>query len=332
MNNTQSASENLPETAVPQSESAGGTAQKKSKYNPAPVSGIIVINKHEGVTSHNIISACRRLYNTRQIGHTGTLDPMATGVLPVLIGRAVKASDYIMANDKVYTAELKLGLTTDTEDITGEVISRSCEIPVEDEVKKVCAAFVGKIMQTPPMYSAIKVGGRKLCDIAREGGEVERKPREVEIYSIESGRIAADTYRLRVHCSKGTYIRTLCADIGRKLNCGGVMSSLVREKSGCYSIDNAVTIAELEAMPYEQRLLLPEPVESLFMDLKSVSLPDYYTKLIRSGADIFQKKVKVSVADGERVRLYSRGEFIALGVGMTVDDTPVIRQEKIFVL
>ncbi len=307
-------------------------AQKKSKYNPAPVSGIIVINKHEGVTSHNIISACRRLYNTRQIGHTGTLDPMATGVLPVLIGRAVKASDYIMAHDKVYSAELKLGLTTDTEDITGEVISTSTEIPAENEVREACESFTGKIMQIPPMYSAIKIGGRKLCDIAREGGEVERKPREVEIYSITPTRLSDDTYRLRVHCSKGTYIRTLCADIGKKLGCGGVMSSLVRERSGCYTIDDAVTIDELEKMPYEDRLLLPKPVESLFTELQAVTLPDYYAKLIRSGADIYQKKVKANISDGERVRLYNRGEFIALGVGMTVEDKPVIRQEKIFIL
>ncbi len=317
---------------LPASDKQNAEKGSRTSANPAPVSGIIVINKHEGVTSHNIISACRRLYNTRQIGHTGTLDPMATGVLPVLIGRAVKASDYIMAHDKVYSAELKLGLTTDTEDITGEVITTSTEIPAEEQVREACASFEGKIMQIPPMYSAIKVGGRKLCDIAREGGEVERKPREVEIFSIEPTRLADDTYRLRVHCSKGTYIRTLCADIGKKLGCGGVMSCLVRERSGCFTLADAVTIDELEKMPYDDRLLLPKPVESLFTDLQRVNLPDYYAKLIRSGADIFQKKVKAALADGERVRLYNRGEFIALGVGMTIEDKPVIRQEKIFVL
>lgn len=303
-----------------------------SKNNPAKVSGVLIINKHEGVTSHKIISSCRKLYDTRQVGHTGTLDPMATGVLPVLIGRAVKASDYLMLHDKEYIAEMKLGLTTDTEDITGEVLTRCGSIPSEEEVLHACGSFVGRIMQVPPMYSALKVGGRKLVDIAREGGEVEREPREVEIYSLDAEKLSDDTYRMRVCCSKGTYIRTLCADIGKKLGCGAVMSSLVRTRTGDFTLDDAVTVDELDNMTFEERLALPKPVESLFMSLKCISVADYYAKLVRGGANIFQKKVKADVGDGELVRIRSRGVFIALGRGDTVDGVRVIRPEKLFVL
>ena len=303
-----------------------------SKNNPAPVSGVLIVNKHEGVTSHNIISACRRLYDTRQVGHTGTLDPMATGVLPVLIGRAVKASDYLMMHDKEYIAEMKLGLTTDTEDITGDVLTESNSIPDEDEVMAVCASFVGKIMQVPPMYSALKVGGRKLVDIAREGGEVEREAREVEIYSLDAEKLSPDTYRMKVACSKGTYIRTLCADIGKKLGCGGVMSSLVRTRTGSFTLDEAVTIDELNEMSFEERLKIPKPAESLFEELNAINVVDYYAKLTKCGANLFQKKLKVNIPDGELVRIKNRGEFIALGRADTVDGTPVIRPEKLFVL
>ena len=174
-----------------------------SKRKPDTVSGVLIVNKHAGVTSHRIISACRRLYDTQRVGHAGTLDPIATGVLPVLIGRAAKAADYIIRHDKAYRCEMLLGLTTDTEDVTGEVLTRSERLPEEDEVTAVCRRFVGRILQTPPMYSALKVGGKKLVDIARAGGEVERTPREIEIYSLEAQRLAPDRYVLDVACSKG---------------------------------------------------------------------------------------------------------------------------------
>lgn len=296
------------------------------------VSGVLIVNKHAGVTSHRIISSCRKLFNTRQVGHTGTLDPMATGVLPILIGRAVKASDYLMMHDKEYVCEMKLGITSDTEDITGEILSRSDEIPSEDEVLRVISSFVGKISQIPPMYSAVKVGGRKLVDIAREGGEVEREAREVEIYSINPGKISDDTYSMRVECSKGTYIRTLCADIGKTLGCGAVMSSLVRTKTGSFTLDQSVTIEELDNMTAEERILLPKPVESLFKDLPCVNVSDFYAKLVRGGTNLFQKKIKAQIPDGELVRIRQRGVFIALGRGDTVDGEAVIRPEKLFVL
>lgn len=296
------------------------------------ISGVLIINKHAGVTSHRIISACRKLFDTSRVGHTGTLDPMATGVLPVLIGRAAKASDYVMAHDKEYLCEMKLGLTTDTEDITGEVLTTSADIPTEDEVIKVCKSFLGKISQIPPMYSAVKIGGRKLVDIAREGGEVERAPREVEIFSLDVKKVSDDTYSILVACSKGTYIRTLCSDIGKKLGCGAVMSSLVRTRTGKFTLDDCVTVEELENMAFEDRLKLPKPVESLFTDLPEITVIDFYAKLLRGGTELFQKKLKVNFEDGQLIRIRNRGEFIALGRAGIIDGVPVIKPEKLFVI
>lgn len=300
--------------------------------NVSPASGVIIINKPAGITSHRVISACRRMFGTRQVGHAGTLDPMARGVLPVFIGRAVKASDYVMAHDKEYLAEMKLGLTTDTEDITGETLTRCGDIPAENAVLEACESFAGRIMQTPPMYSAIKVGGRKLVDIARDGGEIEREAREVMIYSLSAEKLDEVTYSLRVHCSKGTYIRTLCADIGKKLGCGAVMSSLVRTRTGDFTLADSLTLEELDAMAPAERVSRLIPVERLFMNYPALDLPDYFAKLCRAGVKIYQKKLKASIPDGEAVRLRNRGVFFALGRGETVDGVPVIAPEKLFVL
>lgn len=294
--------------------------------------GVLIINKHEGVTSHRIISAIRKLYDTSRVGHTGTLDPMAVGVLPVLIGRAAKASDYLMAENKRYTAEMKLGLTTDTEDITGNILSECSSLPSEAEVKAVCESFVGKISQVPPMYSAIKIDGRKLVDIAREGGEVERKPREVEIYELNCEKISDSTYRLDVACSKGTYIRTLCKDIGEKLGCGAVMSALVRTQTGQFTLDQSVTIAQLEEMTFEERLKLPIPVESLFTDLPAVNINQFYAKLIRGGTELYQKKLHTNFQVGQLVRIRCGGEFIALGRVTEYESGSAVKPEKLFVL
>ncbi len=303
-----------------------------SQRKPDTISGVIIINKHEGVTSHRIISILRRMYDTSRVGHTGTLDPMATGVLPVLIGRAAKASDYVMAHDKEYVCEMKLGLTTDTEDITGEVLTRSDKLPTEAEVMAVCESFVGKLSQVPPMYSAVKVGGRKLVDIAREGGEVERKPRNVEIHELECTRLTDDTYSIRVACSKGTYIRTLCNDIGAKLGCGAVMSSLVRTRTGSFTLADAHTIEELEGLGFEERLTLVKPTESLFEDLRAVEVPDFFAKLILAGCELCQKKLRTSIPEGELVRVRNRGRFIALARAGEKDGQSVLKPEKLFVI
>lgn len=294
--------------------------------------GVLVVHKHEGVTSHRVVSALRKLYDTHRVGHAGTLDPLATGVLPVLIGRATKASDYVMAENKAYTAEMKLGLTTDTEDITGEVLTRCAVLPSEEEVRAVCASFVGKIWQVPPMYSAIKQNGRKLVDIAREGGEVEREAREVTVEAIACSRLSEDTYRLDVACSKGTYIRTLCRDIGDKLGCGAVMSALVRTRTGRFTLDQAVTIAALEEMSVEERIALLMPVETLFEELPAVSVSDFYAKLVRGGTELYQKRLRTDFPVGQLVRLRSRGELIALGRVKEYPEGLAIKPERLFVL
>ena len=296
------------------------------------VAGVLIINKHQGVTSHKIVQIIRKLYNTRRVGHTGTLDPMATGVLPVLIGRAVKASDFLTAEDKEYSAEMTLGLETDTEDITGTVLAESDEIPSPDEVIRVCQSFLGETEQIPPMYSALKIGGQKLVDIAREGGTVERAPRKIRIENIECEKITPKVYRLRVSCSKGTYIRTLCADIGKKLGCGAVMSSLERTRSASFTLEASHTIEELENLSQEERAALVIPTESLFADLPAVNINDFYTKLIKGGTELYQKKLRTSFEDGALVRLRHNNRFIALGKVTEFPDGSAVKPVKLFEL
>ena len=294
--------------------------------------GVLVVNKHGGVTSHDIVGKIRRLYSTRAVGHTGTLDPLATGVLVVLIGRAAKAAEYLASDTKEYRATLKLGMVTDTEDVTGEVLSTSAEIPSEEDVRRVCESFVGKSKQIPPMYSALKVGGKKLCDLAREGKVIEREPREIEILSLECNPTdKGDEYILDVKCSSGTYIRTLCADIGARLGCGGVMATLERREAGGFHISGAVTVAQLEAMSEEERLSLLLPTESVFSDMPKVTLPEFYEKLSRNGCEIYQKKIGTSFACGTRVRMYSKaGVFFALGEVKEYESGSAIKAIKMF--
>ena len=294
--------------------------------------GVLIVNKHGGVTSHDMVGKVRRLYSTRAVGHTGTLDPLATGVLVVLIGRAAKAAEYLVSDTKEYRATLKLGMVTDTEDITGEVKARSDAIPTADEVFRACERFVGKSKQIPPMYSALKVGGRKLCDLAREGKVVEREARDIEIFSLVcTATDKNDEYIIDVKCSSGTYIRTLCADIGESLGCGGVMATLERRQTGGFDIQQAHSIAELEGMSEEKRLNCLLPTESLFSDLPEITLPEFYEKLARNGCEIYQKKIKTSFALGKRVRMISRsGVFYALGEVKAYGDETAIKIIKFF--
>ena len=296
------------------------------------MNGLINVYKEKGYTSFDVVAKMRGILKERRIGHTGTLDPEAEGVLVLCVGNATKIVDYLTDRRKEYIAEMRLGITTDTEDVTGEILTENQNIPAEDDVKKACEAFVGKIMQIPPMYSAIKVGGRKLVDIAREGGEVERKPREVEIYSIDCEKVENDLYRLRVNCSKGTYIRTLCADIGKKLGCGAAMASLVRTRTGSFTLDDCITVDDLDNMTFEERLKLPKPVESLFADLPEITVPDFYAKLLRGGTPLFQRKLKCSFETGTLLRIRNRGQFIALGRACEIDGEKVIKAKKLFVL
>ncbi|MBR4070948.1 MAG: tRNA pseudouridine(55) synthase TruB [Clostridia bacterium] len=302
------------------------------KNKPDTATGVLVVNKHEGVTSHRIVQILRRLYDTARVGHTGTLDPMATGVLPILLGRAVKASDYLVSEEKEYIATLRLGVTTDTLDTTGEILSTSDNIPKEAAVLEAAKSFIGEIEQIPPMYSAIKIDGQKLVDLARAGETVERKPRQVEIKELDVEKLSENEYKLRIVCSKGTYVRTLCADIGEKLGCGGAMSSLVRVRTGNFTLENAVTVEELENMTFEQRVALPLPTVKLFEDLNTISVNDFYAKLIRGGTELYQKKLGTNFEDGELIRIMYNGEFLALGRVCEFEKGSAVKPEKLFIL
>ncbi len=301
------------------------------QYTP---DGILLVDKPAGITSHDVVFRVRRLFGTRKVGHTGTLDPMATGVLVVLLGRAAKASEYVSHDEKVYEATLRLGLTTDTEDTTGTVLSTADTLPALAEVEAVLPRFRGDIYQIPPMYSALKVGGRKLCDIARAGGTVEREARPVTISSLDcTPTDTACDYRLTVRCSGGTYIRTLCADIGGALGCGGVMAALRRIEACGYSITACHTLDELEAMTTEERLRCLFPVEGLFSDQSTVRLPDFFRTLSRNGCEIYQSKIGTCFPVGTRVRLCdASGSFFALGEVFEYEAGSAIKAIKIFVL
>ncbi len=295
-------------------------------------SGLLILDKPTGITSHDAVYKIRRLYGTKRVGHTGTLDPLATGVLVMLVGRAAKAAEYLVCDSKKYTATLRLGLTTDTEDITGRVLTQSEALPDRDAVEQAVSEFLGDSEQIPPMYSALKVGGKKLCDLAREGKEIEREARPITVHSISAEATdKASDYILSVHCSSGTYIRTLCADIGARLGCGAVMATLRREAAGGFSIENAVTLEELEGMSEEQREAALIPTERLFESLDKVILPEFYYKLCLNGCEIYQKKLRTSLPTGTRVRLFSpSGEFFALGEVREYKDGTAIKAIKQF--
>ena len=279
----------------------------------AELSGLVIVNKGEGITSQGVVNRVKRIFGVAKAGHTGTLDPMATGVLPVLIGRGVKASEFMLTSDKHYGATLLLGVTTDTEDVTGTVLTE-CEVDLsEREVMDAIAGFVGEIMQTPPMYSALKIGGKKLCDLARKGEVIDREARPVTVYSIDARRINDREYYLDVVCSKGTYIRTLCADIGKALKVGGTMKTLTRLTASGYSIDEARTLSEFEAMSEEERLSIVRPVEEVFGKYELVTLPEFFARLAKAGQEIYLHKIKKDLKLGDVVRIADVNGFFAVG-------------------
>ncbi|MBE6915740.1 MAG: tRNA pseudouridine(55) synthase TruB [Ruminococcaceae bacterium] len=272
------------------------------------MNGILIMDKPQGFTSHDVVAKLRGICKTRRIGHTGTLDPMATGVLPVFIGRATRACEFATGDDKTYLAHIRLGVTTDTQDITGETLSTSPVTCTEEDVRAVCASFVGEISQIPPMYSAIKIGGKKLYELARDGIEIERAPRNVTIHSIEVSPISNEEYALTVHCSKGTYIRTLCADIGEKLSCGACLSSLRRTQAGAYTIEQVHTFEQIGENP--EAFLLP--VDSLFLQHPAIKISGKSEQKCRNGAPVPCSEVQ----DGTLYRVYNEnGEFLMLARG-----------------
>lgn len=287
--------------------------------------GLVLLNKEGGMTSQTAVNRVKRLFGVARAGHTGTLDPMAEGVLPVLVGRAVKASEFLLEGDKHYRAVLLLGQETDTEDVTGQVLARSDDVPDGAAVRAACAAFVGEIQQVPPMYSAIRVGGRRLMEIARAGGTVERAARPVTVHSLTVTPHGERTWTLDVHCSKGTYIRTLCADIGRALGCGGTMQALTRTVAAGYPLSAAHTISEWEAMTEEERRAAFIPVGELFVAWPAVPLPDFFARLAHSGLEIYLHKIGKSYPVGTRLRLLDRDGFFAVGEVREYADGPAVK-------
>ena len=245
------------------------------------MNGIVIIDKPEGWTSQDVVSKLRGVLHTKRIGHGGTLDPMATGVLPVFVGRGTRGVEFFEHAEKTYEAVLRLGVTTDTEDITGNVL-KTAEVQIsEQEFLGILDKFRGEIQQIPPMYSALKVNGQKLCDLARKGREVERKPRTVTISRLECTAFTGETARLTVTCSKGTYIRTLCKDIGEALGCGGCMESLRRTAAGAYTIDEAVPLSNLVESENPEGCL--RPVDTMFAAYPAVTLTDKQALRCRNG-------------------------------------------------
>ena len=269
------------------------------------MNGIVIVDKPQDWTSQDVVSKLRGVFQTRRIGHGGTLDPMATGVLPVFVGRATRGVEFFEHAEKTYEAVLRLGLHTDTEDITGTVLAEKEVNITAEQFLSVLENFRGQIQQIPPMYSAIKVNGQKLCDLARKGREVERQPRTITIHKLECLEFTGKTARLLVHCSKGTYIRTLCKDIGEALGCGGCMAALRRVTAGEYTIDEAVPLqALLDAENPEPYL---RTVDTMFRNYDAVTLTANQEKRCRNG-----NAFSVALADGT-YRAYSReGEFLML--------------------
>ena len=267
--------------------------------------GIVIVDKPQGWTSQDVTARLRRVFNTRRIGHGGTLDPMATGVLPVFVGRATRGVEFFEHAEKTYETVLRLGLTTDTEDITGTVLAEAPVSVTEEHLIQTLESFRGEILQVPPMYSAIKVNGQKLYDLARKGKTVERQPRPITIHELTLLEQRENTARLRVRCSKGTYIRTLCKDIGEALGCGGCMESLRRVSAGEYTIGEAVPLQELLDAAAPETYL--RSVDTMFRDYPSVTLTANQEKRCRNG-----NSFSVKLEEGT-YRAYSQtGEFLML--------------------
>ena len=247
--------------------------------------GVIVIRKEKGFTSHDVVAKLRGILHMKKIGHTGTLDPDAEGVLPVALGKATRLVDMITDKEKTYEAVMRLGVVTDTQDMSGTVLSQTTELSItEEELCTVVSSFVGDYMQVPPMYSALKVNGKKLCDLAREGVEVERKARKVQILDIAILSIDLPRVTMRVHCSKGTYIRTLCHDIGEKLGCGACMEYLVRTRVSDFQIEDAKTLQEIETIMKSGKIEeILYPIDTVFKNLPQIHSRKDSTALLYNG-------------------------------------------------
>lgn len=294
------------------------------------MNGIICVNKPQDFTSFDVIAKLRGIMKIRRLGHGGTLDPMATGVLPVFVGTATKACDIMPDNTKSYRAGFKLGQVTDTQDITGEVLTSSDMAVNRDTLEAVIPEFVGDIMQLPPMYSAVQVNGQRLYDLARQGVEVERTPRQIHVDCLELVEYNEESREgvLEIYCGKGTYIRTIINDIGEKLGCGGIMTSLVRTSSGGFTLDDCHTMEEIQRAADENRLdELILPIERVFASLPRLRLNEVQTRMYKNGVKLDISRVHHIKADTELYSVYGfDGGFI--GTALADRENGILRVAK----
>ncbi len=294
-------------------------------------SGVLCLYKEKGFTSHDAVARIRRLYGTKKVGHTGTLDPQATGVLPILIGSAVKACDLIPEHSKIYRATLRFGLSTDTQDIWGKVLKTSDERPKREALEEGVRHFLGEGEQVPPMVSAVKIGGKKLYEYARQGIEIDRPARPIFVHSFSVTDFSGEEACLTAHVSKGTYIRTLLTDLCEYLGCLGTMSALERVQSGMFSLDRAVTLSDLEEMSPEEREGVLCPVEDVFSSLPVYRLPAFFDRLIENGLRVNTNKLGLADAPcGARFRLYQDGVFVGIGEIASEEGETVLFRKKAF--
>ena len=306
------------------------------------INGVINIYKERGFTSHDVVAKLRGILKQKKIGHTGTLDPDAEGVLPVCLGKVTRLCDMLTDHSKVYEAVLLLGQSTDTQDVSGNVLQEAPVDVSEEEVREAIMSFVGPYDQIPPMYSALKVNGQKLCDLARAGKEVERKARPVEIYEIQIEEIHLPRVRMTVSCSKGTYIRTLCHDIGEKLKCHGCMESLLRTRVGQFLLKDSLTLAQVETYRDENRITeIVMPVDQVFSDCPALKLtkeaaklgyngnPFTSTQALTENDQMVEKSSDISLDGGKWFRVYDP-EGVFIGVYAYDSKRDQFRPEKMF--
>lgn len=296
------------------------------------MNGILNILKPPGLTSHDVVAIVRRVAGMKKVGHTGTLDPQAAGVLPICLGQGTKVSQFLLDSTKKYRAEATLGIITDTQDAYGNVLQVSDAIPAPDLIEKTLLSFLGAYEQVPPMYSALKQGGKKLYELAREGIEVERAPRQVWIEAIDILKIEGNIVRFDVTCSKGTYVRTLCHDLGQRLGCGAMMSFLLRTRTGNFPLEEAVTLEELRAVADIRPLLYP--VDHALSHLPAVYLDAYGGKAALNGAKIPSNhwlKQGEALGPEELVRVYRLEQFIGLATVKGQGKEAYLRFNRLFV-
>jgi len=297
------------------------------------IHGVINIHKEKGYTSHDVVAKLRGIVGQKKIGHTGTLDPDATGVLPVCLGKATKLCDMLTDKNKTYETVMLLGIETDTQDISGNVLCENSTDKLDEEgVKKAILSFIGDYMQVPPMYSALKVNGKKLYELAREGVEVERKARPVTILEIQIKEINLPRVRMEVSCSKGTYIRTLCHDIGEKLGCGACMEELIRTRVSRFKLEDSLTLSQVQELKEAGDLdKILVPIDEMFSDYEAITLKEEYMSFVYNGNTFMPKHVKqyIELVDGKMVRVYDdKGNFIA--IYKFIKEKYIFKIEKMF--